>query len=249
MRMRLGAATLAACVIASAHHAEAALIMSLDSLFTLTSPDAIAVDQAPAGAPTVLGNSTVGDLSATPGFVLETSSSADAFPFLFTVSGQLTTTPSGLALFGTFDNLLASPAIFNIILTATDIVAEGDRLIAELSSTVVGAGGSVSATGFIDPVNTQFGIGGSPIAPLLLTAPVGTGLQSSIASDPFGPLAAPFSFTNQLSLTLGANGRATVNFFIHTERAAVASEPASLALLALGLLPLAHQILRRRRRD
>lgn len=73
----------------------------------------------------------------------------------------------------------------------------------------------------------------------MLTAPVGTGLVSSITSDLFARLAAPYSLTNELNLTLGPQGQAFVSFLIYTTEAAPVPEPATSSLLALGLLALA----------
>jgi hypothetical protein len=218
--------------------ANAMLVVSIDSLYTAASPDAIAVDQAPAGTATALGNSTVADDSPGAGFVQKSSTTADAFPFLYTLSGQLTASPKGLAVFGSFENLLSIPVTMAIRVTATDIVSDGNVLVGELISTIVGAGGTVTASGFIDPLNRQFGIGGSVLESVMLTAPVGAGLSSSIASDLFAPSQTIYSVTNDLNLTLGPQGRAFVNFFIYTEAQAV-PEPATSSLLALGLLALA----------
>lgn len=233
---KLSVAFIGLLVSAQAH---ALLVMSIDSLYTVASPDAIAVDQAPAGTPTALGNSTVVDDSPGAGFVQKTSTTAAALPFFYTLSGQLTATPTGLAVFGSFENPLDTSVTMAIRVTATDLVSDGNVLIAELTSTIQGAGGAVTGSGFIDPDNRQFGIGGSVLESVMLTAPVGTGLVSSITSDLFARLAAPYSLTNELNLTLGPQGQAFVSFLIYTTEAAPVPEPATSSLLALGLLAFA----------
>lgn len=229
-------------------HANAVLVMSIDSLYTPVSPDAIAVDQAPAGTATAIGNSTVADNSQGVGFVQESSTTASAFPFFYTVSGQLTATSTGLAIFGSFENPLSTTVTMAIRVTATDLVPDGNVLVGRLTSTILGAGGTVTGSGSLDTLNRQFGIGGSVLESVMLTAPAGTGLESSITSDPFAPPVAPYSLTNHLDLTLGPQGRAVVNFVVFSDAQLVAL-PATSSLLASGLLALGFGHRRTRTRD
>jgi len=115
-----------------------------------------------------------------------------------------------------------------------------------IGGSVIGTNGGNLLTfqSYVNQNNSQNGISG-PATAGLQTPSVTTGSFSSDAFTTIASLSSPYSITEQLKLTLGANG-GELNFSSNTTLSSV-PEPSTMAIAGLGALGMIGYGLRRRK--
>lgn len=217
-----------------------ALMMTLDDLGT-PGIDAIIVDDVDGGigflTPKGLSNSP--DLYAGDGALMFSGSVGS---FIVNVTTGLSKPIIGHPGMARIDlnsvNVSGAAGVLEIMVTDTDFLAlpyqdtEGVVLTNEWGGT---ADGEVTAQGWVDPGNANFGMGFSTG----LQGPFGSGAFSdtvSILTAPF-PGIAPFSLTEVVRITHTAPGMATS--FDKSLTATPIPEPATMLLFGIGLITVA----------